>query len=464
VRVMIVDDEETVRLALQDLLEDAGHEVAVAEHVPAALAMTESFSPDLILTDLRMPMVSGMELLEITRRDRPETLVVLLTAYGDERKAVEALKGGAWDYVPKPFDNAEILALVDRARELLALRAENDRLRAELGGTKFGIVGRSAAIDDVRRLISRVAPTDATVLITGESGTGKELVARALHDSSPRRRGPFMALNCSALPGELIEAELFGHVRGAFTGAARDREGAFECADGGTLFLDEVGDLAITAQAKLLRVLESREVVKVGASRPRPVDVRIVSATHQPLRGSDGSDFRSDLYYRLAVVEIHVPPLRARREDIPLLIGHFAGTASSIGVPNLPFSEPALRALGSYDWPGNVRELRNVVQRSLVLAQGNEVLDSDLPPEILASDSPISSTEAAALDLPFLDARRRAVAAFDRSFLAAAFERNERNVSRTANVLGMHRQTLQKLLSRYGIGRPRQERPGADGD
>jgi DNA-binding NtrC family response regulator len=306
-----------------------------------------------------------------------------------------------------------------------------------------------------------VARTDATVLVTGESGTGKELVARALHDAGARRRKPFVALNCAALPSELIEAELFGHVRGAFSGATRDREGAFEAANGGTLFLDEVGDLAASAQAKLLRALETREVVRIGANRPIPVDVRIVAATHRPLRELAGQDaFRSDLYYRLAVVEINVPPLRERREDIPALVGHFSDAAKSLSVQPRAFSEAALHAMASYDWPGNVRELRNVVQRALVLADGDEILPTDLPPEILASDAPLTTSDAVLLQLPFLEARRRALAAFDRSFLAAAFEQHDRNVSRTASVLGLHRQTLQKLLSRYGIER----RPRADGD
>ena len=454
-RILVVDDEETVRIALAELLGDAGHEVLTAEHVPQALALLESFAPDLIFTDVRMPMVSGFELLDILRRDHPHIMVVLLTAHGDERTAVRALKGGAWDYVPKPFDNGEMLALAERARELLSLRADNDRLRQELGGTLFGIVGRSAPIENLRRLITRVAPVDATVLVTGESGSGKELVARALHDGSARRRRPFIALNCAALPGDLIEAELFGHVRGAFTGATRDREGAFEAANGGTLFLDEVGDLALAAQAKLLRVLESREVVRIGATRPVPVDVRIVAATHRGLRAmSDEGGFRADLYYRLAVVELHVPPLRERREDVPLLAGHFAKGAESLGVRARGLSEGALRLLTAYDWPGNVRELRNVMQRALVMAEGEEVLETDLPPEILASDAPLSAGDAASLELPFAEARRRALAAFDRSFLAASFERHDRNVSRAAAALGVHRQTLQKLLTRYGIARP----------
>jgi DNA-binding NtrC family response regulator len=456
-KILVVDDEDSVRLALQDLFADAGHEVQAAEHAPGALALMETFEPDLVLTDLKMPMVSGLELLELIRRDRPQAMVVLLTAHGDERTAVQALKAGAWDYVPKPFDNAEMLALAARAREVLSLRSENDRLRSELGGTLFGIIGRSPGVVALRRMIERVAPTDATVLVTGESGTGKELVARALHDASPRRRGRFVALNCAALPGELVEAELFGHVKGAFTGATRDREGAFEAAHGGTLFLDEIGDLAAAAQAKLLRVLESREVVRIGDARPVAVDVRIVAATHRDLRrlASEGS-FREDLDYRLSVIRIEVPPLRERREDVPALAGHFSEGARSIGVTPRPFSDAAIRYLMTYDWPGNVRELRNVVQRSLVLAEGDEVLESDLPPEVLSSEAPMAPSESAEAGLSFSEARSRALVAFDRSFLAAAFAKNGSNVSRTAMAIGIHRQTLQKLLTRHGITRPGQ--------
>ena len=454
-RILIVDDEEAVRIALADLLGDAGHDVRSAEHVPSALAMMEGFVPDLVLSDLRMPVLSGLQLLEILRRDHPRVLLVLLTAHGDERTAVQALRAGAWDYVPKPFDNAEILATVERARELLALRTENARLREELGGAGHGIVGRSAAIAEVRRLVARVAPSEATVLVTGESGTGKELVARALHEASARKHAPFVALNCAALPSELIESELFGHRKGAFTGATQDREGLFEAAHRGTLFLDEIGDLALSAQAKLLRVLETREVVRLGATKGVPVDVRIVAATHRSPRelAAEGR-FREDLLYRLAVVEIEVPPLRERREDIPMLAAHFARTATSYGITERPLSEAAVRALAAYEWPGNVRELRNVVHRALLLADGDAVVPTDLTPQVLAADSPLSPDDAALAELSFQEARRRALAAFDHSYLTAVFRKCGFNVTRTAEVLGMHRQTLQKLLTRYGIERP----------
>jgi DNA-binding NtrC family response regulator len=292
------------------------------------------------------------------------------------------------------------------------------------------------------------------VLVTGESGTGKEVVARALHDGSRRARGPLVALNCSALPADLVESELFGHVRGAFTGADRDREGRFAAADGGTLFLDEVGDLAPAAQAKLLRALEEGKVTPVGATKPVEVDVRLVAATNRPLPGLvEKGAFREDLYFRLGVVQLELPPLRDRRDDIPALAAHFiAHFAERHGRDPLPLTEPARRALLAYDWPGNVRELRNAIERGLVLADGSEIEAGDLPPAITSSAAPLRPTDAAMAGLRFADARERVVESFERSFLAAALERHGGNVSATARALGLHRQSLQKRLKRLGVG------------
>jgi len=389
------------------------------------------------------------------RRDYPQLPVVLLTAHGDERTAVRALKLGAWDYVPKPYDNAEILAIVARARELLALRAENARLREELAARYHDLVGASAAMRAVYRLVERAAPTRATVLVTGESGTGKELVARALHAASPRARRAFVALNCAALPAELAEAELFGHVKGAFTGAVQDRAGLFEAADGGTLFLDEIGDMPLALQAKLLRVLETGEVTRVGATRAQTVDVRVVAATHRALDAlvAEGR-YRDDLRYRLAVLAVHLPPLRERREDVPALAAHFlAHFAERHGVPPKPLGDDARRALLAHDWPGNVRELRNALERALLLADSPAIAAADLPPEVRGSAAPLRPAEAAVADLPFVEARRRAIDAFDRAFLVAALERHGGNLSAAARALGVHRQSLQKLLARAGLRR-----------
>jgi DNA-binding NtrC family response regulator len=451
--ILVVDDERSIRFSLIELLEDEGHVVREAEHAPAALASLEGRPADLVISDLSMPAMSGMQLLDEVRIRHPETLFVLMTAFGDERTAVQALKAGAYDYIPKPFDNEEIRALARRAREVLALRAENRRLREELAGEFRGLIGDSPAMREVYRLIRRAGPVDVTVLVAGESGTGKELVARALHAEGPRARKPFVALNCSALPGELVESELFGHVRGAFTGADRDREGLFEAADGGTLFLDEIGDLAPAAQAKLLRVLEERQITRVGSNRPVPVDVRVIAATHRPLdQLVTTGQFREDLLYRLQVITIPVPPLRERREDIPALAIHFiTGFAERHGRPVRGLSDAARRALLAHDWPGNVRELRNALERAVVLAEAETLGLADLPAALAGSSAALRPADAALADLPFADARARAQEAFDRSFLTAALERHGGNISQTARALELHRQSLQKLLRRLDI-------------
>jgi DNA-binding NtrC family response regulator len=346
-RILIVDDERAVRFSLVELLGAEGHVVREAEHAPAALAALEGEPAELVISDLSMPAMDGLQLLAELRTRHPETLFVLMTAHGDERIAVQSLKLGAYDYLPKPFDNEEVRSIVRRVHEMLALRAENSRLREELAGEYRGLVGESAAMREVYRIIRRAGPTDVTILITGESGTGKELVARALHAESRRGRGPFVALNCSALPGELVESELFGHRRGAFTGADRDREGLFEAAHRGTLFLDEVGDLALPAQAKLLRALEEREITRLGDNRPTPVDVRVIAATNRPLEEwrADGR-FREDLLFRLNTVELRIPPLRERRGDIPALaVGFISHFAERHGRPFRAPAEPARRAL-----------------------------------------------------------------------------------------------------------------------
>ncbi|HET9334736.1 MAG TPA: sigma-54 dependent transcriptional regulator [Gemmatimonadota bacterium] len=449
-RILVVDDEETIRMALGELLRSEGHAVREAADGGEALAALEGAPADLVLADLRMPGMDGMRLLEAVRSGFPDSLVVLITAQGDERTAVQALKLGAYDYVPKPFDNEEIRAVVRHAHEVLSLREENRRLRRELAGEFRGMVGDSAVIREVAETIRRAGSTDATVLVTGESGTGKELAARALHAESRRAGSPFIALNCSALPGELIESELFGHVKGAFTGADRDRAGVFEAADGGTLFLDEVGDLAPSAQAKLLRAVEERRVTPVGTTASRPVDVRLVAATNRPLdEMAARGEFREDLLYRLQVVTLRLPPLRERRADIPALAVHFvAELAGRYDRPVRSLSAAARRALVAYDWPGNVRELRNVLERAVVLAETEEIDVTALPPRMTGATSALGPVDAALADLPYTEARDRAMDAFERSFLAAALERHGGNVSATARSLGLHRQSLQKILRR----------------
>jgi DNA-binding NtrC family response regulator len=453
VRILIVDDEETIRLALGELLRSDGHAVREAETGDVALAALDGAPADLVLADLRMPGMDGMQLLETVRARFPNTLVVLVTAQGDERIAVQALKLGAYDYLPKPFDNEEIRATVRHAHEVLSLREENRRLRNELAGEFRGMVGDSPAMREVAETIRRAGPTDATVLVTGESGTGKELAARALHAESRRAGGPFVALNCSALPADLIESELFGHVKGAFTGADRDRTGVFEAADGGTLFLDEAGDLSSSAQAKLLRAVEEGRVTPVGTTTSRAVDVRLVAATNRPLEEmASRGEFRNDLLYRLQVVTLRLPPLRERRADIPALAIHFIDElARRHERPVRSLSVAARRALVAYDWPGNARVLRNVLERAVVLADADEIDLAALPARVTGATTPSSPIDAALSDLPYTDARDRAVEAFERSFLSAALERHSGNVSATARALGLHRQSLQKILRRLDL-------------
>ena len=451
-RILVVDDERSVRFSLSELLEAEGHEVRAVEHAPAALAALEAESADLVLSDLSMPAMDGLQLLDEVRRRHPHVAFVLMTAYGDERTAVRALKAGAYDYVPKPFDNEEIRAIVARARERLALIAENRRLREELADRLGPLIGDSPPMREVYRIIRRTATTDATVLINGESGTGKELAARALHGESKRASRPFVALNCSALPAELVESELFGHVKGAFTGAERDKVGLFEAAHDGTLFLDEIGDLAAAAQAKLLRVIAERAVSRVGDTRSQHVDVRLIAATNRPLEELvDAGRFREDLLFRLRVVTIEMPPLRDRREDITPLAVHFlAELAERHGRAVTDLAEDARRALLAYDWPGNVRELRNAIERAVVLAESDRIEASDLPEQVTGRPGPLRPTEAALADLSYSEAKSRAIETFERAFLEAALERHGGNISATARALGLHRQSLQKMLKRMG--------------
>src|SRR5215210_2353486 len=388
-RVLVVDDEEAARYGMRRALGGFDYEVEEAGSVEEARTVVGARRPDLLLLDVNLPGVSGLEYLrELASEGERAPLVVMVTAYGSERVAVEAIKSGAYDYLSKPFEIDDLRLVVKNALETVDLRRENRHLRQriELEGAQRGaLIGNSEAMMRVRSMIEKVAETDATVLVRGESGTGKELVARELHErSSQRRRGGFVAVNCAALPSELIESELFGHEKGAFTGAAARRRGKFEQADGGTLFLDEIGDMSANVQAKLLRALEERRIERLGGSDSLPVDVRIISATHRPLEQEiERGGFRADLFYRLQVVTIEIPPLRERREDIPALAEAFARKAAErYNLPPRTIAPPALRKLVEYHWPGNVRELRNAVERSLILAEGEEVIAKDLPEEI----------------------------------------------------------------------------------
>ncbi|MCP3984060.1 MAG: sigma-54-dependent Fis family transcriptional regulator [bacterium] len=453
-RILIVEDERAIRLALSGLLKREGFTSEQAADGAAAIALLEAESFDFVLTDLALgDGPSGMDVLRAAKAHQPETPVVMITAHGNEKVAVEAMKAGADDYVPKPFDNDEIRMVVRRCLERTALARENRLLRARVE-KDYGmgnLIGSGPAMRQVFETIQKVAETDLTVLIRGESGTGKELVAQALHEQSARKGRAFVAVNCAAISRELVESELFGHEKGAFTGADARRVGRFEAADGGTIFLDEIGDMAPETQAKVLRVLQERSFERVGGAQPIDVDVRVVAATHRDLEKEVANDqFREDLYYRLKVVELPLPPLRERREDLPALAERFLGQLEErLGRPAKPLGEEAFAALARHAWPGNVRELRNVIEQAAVLAPGERIEASDLH---LGSGGSPGATPAEPLEaLAFSDAKRASVERFERGYLLNALRQNDGNISRTAEAIGMVRQSLQQKIRDLGL-------------
>ena len=392
-RVLVVDDEENLRLVLKTFLKRQGYQVEVADNGASALGLVESFGPDFILTDVRMPRMGGMDLLQTLKAKGNEATVIVMSAYGNLDLAIEAMKAGAYDYVQKPFKNDELLLTLKKAEERESLRRENRALRQEVMRDSVfeEMLAKSDAMRLIFRTISKVADFKTTALITGESGVGKELVARALHGRSERKDGPFVAVNCGAIPDNLLESELFGHKRGAFTDASSDRAGLFEQADTGTLFLDEIGELPLALQVKLLRVLQDEMVRRIGDSRDIKVNVRITAATHRDLGAEVAAGrFREDLFYRINVLHIHVPPLRERREDIPLLIDHFLSQNNlRLGTSIRAVSPDARRLLMEYSWPGNVRELENTIERAMVLSEGDVLTEVDLPDRIHQARDPI---------------------------------------------------------------------------
>jgi two-component system NtrC family response regulator len=403
--------------------------------------------PPLVITDLQMPGLSGLEVLEQVKAVQPETLVMVITAYGTIEQAVEAMKKGAHDFLTKPVSREALLLVVDKACRLLGLQEENRRLREQLGHqVEFShLVGSSDAMRQVLEVVRRAAPSDATVLLTGESGTGKELIARAIHQASERGSAPFVAVNCAAIPAELLESEMFGHVRGAFTGAVVDRAGKFERADGGTLFLDEVGELPANLQPKLLRALQEHEIEPVGG-RPKRTDVRVVAATNRDIEAALAAGlFREDLYYRLAVITVALPPLRARRDDIPLLTRHFL---AKHGAAELTVSEAAMALLLRYDWPGNVRELENAIQRMIVLRRGDRLDIDDLPDKVRAQGAELTARPGGVVQLP---ADGYSLEALEAEAVLQALVRNHWNQSRAAAFLRIPRHVLLYRMEKYGI-------------
>jgi DNA-binding NtrC family response regulator len=444
-RVLVVDDEPAQRELVGGFLRKHGFEVAEAPDGQAALDRFRKEPFDLILTDQRMPGLSGLELLEAARRVSPEAAVVVMTAYGTIETAVAAMRGGAADYLTKPLNLEELLHRIGQVRERRRLIRENRELREALRERHRveGIVGESGRMQEVLSLVRRVAPSEATVLIQGESGTGKELIARAIHQASPRAGGPLVGVSCAALPETLLESELFGHERGAFTGALATRRGRFELAQGGTLFLDEIGDVPLHLQAKLLRVLQEREIERVGGGRPIPVDVRLVAATHRDLEALvRAGRFRDDLYYRINVVTIALPPLRERREDIPPLLDHFLETfARRNGKAIRGLTREAREALLRYDYPGNVRELENLVERAVVLTRDDVIGLEDLPLSLKETD------REAGLG-PSLPA---AVEGMERRMIREALAQADGVQTRAADLLGISERVLRYKLKKYGL-------------
>jgi len=450
IRILVADDEKGIRAALGQLLEYEGYEVRTVSTAMDAISEYASWHPHLAFLDVKMGGIDGLEALRRIRENDPAALVVMISGHGTIQTAVEATQGGAYDFLEKPLDTDRILVTLRNALQHVRLQEENSRLRETLD-SRYEIVGRSFAIRALIEKIEKVAPTPARVLITGENGTGKELVARALHRLSARANNPFVEVNCAAIPTELIESELFGHMKGSFTGAIADRTGKFEQASGGTLFLDEVGDMSLSAQAKVLRVLEDGVVTRIGSAKPVSVDVRGIAATNKNLEQeiSEGR-FREDLYYRLNVVPLSVPPLRDRREDIPLLAAHFAALLSRHdGMAPRLFTPDALERLAAFDWPGNVRELRNTVERILILAGGPRVAAPDVD-RLVGQRAVEQSSMGALMESRTFEEFREAA---ERAFLLTKLREHDWNVSETARLLDMPRSNLYKKIERYGLTR-----------
>ncbi len=467
-RILIADDEESIRFVLRETLEAEGHHVTAVASGDAALAAIGEQSFDLAFFDIRMPGPSGLELLDQMRGIQRETAVVIITAQNTFDNAVDAMKRGAFDYLVKPFSTDEVVALAAKAIRSRALEGEVRALRREVGQQAGDrMVGRSAAMLDVFKTIGRVAGNDIPVLIQGESGTGKELIARAIHAASPRADGAFVAVNAAAIPRDLLESELFGHERGAFTGAVESRIGRFREASGGTLFLDEIGDMPVDLQAKLLRVLQSDEVTAVGGRKPEKIDVRILAATHRDLDSAVAAgDFREDLLYRLRVVPIEVPPLRERPDDIPPLIDHFLHRYDAeLTDGTHAISTHTVDALAAHDWPGNVRELENAVKRALVLASA-DILTPDDFAFLHAASAPaatpggslpalVEDATIAALDAGRDEIYRRIIGDVERPLIETVLARTGGNQIKAAALLGINRNTLRKKLTELEIEVPK---------
>ena len=450
-RILIVDDEESMRDFLSIMLHREGYQVDTAVDGAQAVVHLREHNYDLVISDIKMPRMSGLELLAHIKERTPETVVLMVTAFSTTDEAVEAMKQGAYDYITKPFRNEEIRLIITNALERRELRQENLALKEELG-KRFsfeGLIGKSKAMQDVFTMVKKVAASPVKVLVTGESGTGKELVARAIHYNSDRRDGPFVPINCGAIPENLLESELFGHEKGSFTGAIKQKQGLFETAAGGTIFLDEIGELPAMMQVKLLRVLQEDEFRRVGGTKDIKTDVRVLAATNRHLEDavSEGS-FREDLYYRFNVIRVDLPPLRERREDIPVMIDFFWERFT--GKKGVNVSEDAMRRLIDYHWPGNVRELENVIERATVLGRENEITLDCLPPNLVtgmsSSVTPLTDIPDAGMDL---DAY---LGEIEKEILVKALAKTDGVRKGAAGLLGITFRSIRYRLSKYGLG------------
>ncbi len=473
-KLLLIDDEEDVRYSLERILASEEIELATAASGEEGLKVIPKFKPDLVLMDVRMTGMTGLETLRKIRVTDPKLLVILMTAYGTTQTAIEAMKLGAYDYLLKPFDIPKLKELIasalKAARDMKQVVSYQPLLASE--DYELGIIGRSGPMQQVFKLVGQISATDATALITGESGTGKELAARAIYHHSDRAQQPFLAVNCAAIPEQLLESELFGHERGAFTGAAVQRIGKFEQCNKGTIFLDEIGDMTPATQTKILRVLQSGTFERVGGNAPIKVDVRVIAATNKPLEAAVAAkQFREDLFYRLNVVRIHLPPLRERRDDIPLLVNYFLEKiAREQGRQPKSIAIAAGKLLEKYHWPGNVRELENAIRRALVLAKSDAILSGDLPPEISGAATGVAAppattgaAEAAATDAAAIarqlfqwakrDPKLKIIPAVERELVIQALKETNNNQVHAAKMLGITRATLRKRIEKFGIQR-----------
>ena len=449
-KILIIDDDTSLRRVLEYNLQEAGYQVIAAADGEEGLRLFGEETPALVITDMKMPGMDGLQVLEAVKELSPETLVIIITAFGTVDIAVEAMKLGAYDYITKPFNREELRLTVGKALQFTGLAAENKRLRSQLSDRSDfrTIVGASRQMERVFDVVRKVADSEAAVLITGESGTGKELVARSIHTHSGRRDAPFVAINCAAIPRDLLESELFGHVKGAFTGAVKDKTGRFQLAEGGTLFLDEVGELPLELQPKLLRALQEKVVEPVGGTRAHKLDVRLVAATNLDMEKALGEGtFREDLYYRLSVIPIHLPPLRERPDDIPLLLRYFC---AKHGSRQVGFDRRAMDTLVKYGWPGNVRELENTVERLLIMRDSDTIAPEDLPDKIRSGNA-ATFVASAVVNLP---PEGYSLEQLEREVVVAALERNNWNQTAAARFLRIPRHTLIYRMEKYGIMPP----------